>query len=63
MDKDRIKGMAEQAKGAMKETAGKVLGDEKLKAEGKVDKAEGKIHSAIGGVKDAVRDADKPKPH
>jgi uncharacterized protein YjbJ (UPF0337 family) len=27
MDKDRIKGVAEQAKGAVKEAAGKVTGD------------------------------------
>jgi uncharacterized protein YjbJ (UPF0337 family) len=39
MDKDRIKGVAEQAKGAVKETAGKVTGDAKLEAQGKVDKA------------------------
>ena len=30
MDKDRIKGSAEQAKGKVKEVAGKVLGDSKL---------------------------------
>jgi uncharacterized protein YjbJ (UPF0337 family) len=35
MDKDRIKGSAEQAKGAVKEAAGKVLGDKKLQTEGK----------------------------
>jgi uncharacterized protein YjbJ (UPF0337 family) len=29
MDKDRIKGSAEQAKGAVKEAAGKVFGDKK----------------------------------
>ena len=39
MDKDRIKGVAEQAKGAVKETAGKVTGDAKLEAQGNVDKA------------------------
>jgi uncharacterized protein YjbJ (UPF0337 family) len=59
MDKDRVKGMAQQGKGAMKEAAGKVMGDEKLKAEGKMDKAEGKIRNAVGGMKDAVRDATK----
>ena len=32
MDKDRIKGSAEQAKGAVKEAAGRVLGDKKLEA-------------------------------
>jgi len=59
MDKERIKGMAQQGKGAMKEGAGKALGDEKMKAEGKMDKMEGKVRNAIGGMKDAMRDADK----
>ena len=55
MDKDRIKGSAEQAKGAVKEAAGKVLGDKKLETEGKTDKAAGKVQNAKGGLKDAVR--------
>jgi uncharacterized protein YjbJ (UPF0337 family) len=59
MDKDRVKGMAQQGKGAMKEAAGKIMGDEKLKAEGKMDKMEGKVRNAVGGMKDAVRDAAK----
>jgi uncharacterized protein YjbJ (UPF0337 family) len=57
MDKDRIKGMAQQGKGAVKEAAGDLTGDEKLKAEGKMDKAEGKVRNAVGGAKDAIRDA------
>jgi uncharacterized protein YjbJ (UPF0337 family) len=59
MDKDRVKGMAEQAKGKIKEDAGKITGDEKLKAEGKMDQATGKIRNAAGGMKDAVKDAGK----
>jgi uncharacterized protein YjbJ (UPF0337 family) len=55
MDKDRIKGSAEQAKGTAKEAAGKVFGDKKLETEGKTDKAAGKVQNAIGGLKDAVR--------
>ena len=55
MDKDRIKGSAEQAKGAVKEVAGKLLGDKKLEAEGKTDKAVGKVQNAIGGVKETLR--------
>jgi len=55
MDKDRIKGSAEQAKGTVKEVAGKILGDKKLETEGKTDKAAGKVQNAIGGLKDAVR--------
>ncbi len=59
MDKDRTKGMAQRGQGAAKETAGKILGDEKLKAEGKWDKAEGKVRNLVGGVRDAIRDANK----
>jgi uncharacterized protein YjbJ (UPF0337 family) len=57
MDKDRIEGAATQAKGALKEAAGKVTGDAKLESEGAADKAAGKVQNAIGGVKDTVRDA------
>jgi uncharacterized protein YjbJ (UPF0337 family) len=55
MDKDRIKGSAEQAKGSVKEAAGKVFGDKKLETEGKADKVAGKVQNAIGGLKDTVR--------
>ena len=57
MDKDRIGGALEQAKGAIKETAGKVTGDTKLEAEGQADKVAGKVQNSVGGAKDAVRDA------
>ena len=59
MDKDRVAGTAKQAKGSVKEMAGKVLGDNKLKAEGAADKLAGKAQNAAGSVKDAVRDATK----
>jgi len=55
MDKDRIKGAAEQAKGTVKEAAGKVTGDAKLEAEGKADKLAGKVQNAIGSLKDTLR--------
>lgn len=56
MDKDRIDGMASQAKGAVKDAAGKVTGNEQLQAEGKADKAAGKVQEGYGKGKDAVRD-------
>jgi uncharacterized protein YjbJ (UPF0337 family) len=55
MDKDRIKGSAEQAKGVVKESVGKIFGDKKLETKGKADKAAGKVRNAVGGLKDAVR--------
>ena len=55
MDKDRIKGSAKQAKGKVKEVAGKATGDKKVEAEGKTEKTAGKVRNAVGGLKDAVR--------
>jgi uncharacterized protein YjbJ (UPF0337 family) len=57
MDKDRIEGAGKQVKGAVKDAAGKLVGDRKLQAEGKADKAAGKVQNAVGGAKDSVRDA------
>lgn len=56
MDKDRIKGMANKAKGSIKETAGKAVGDSKLRAEGKADKAKGTVQNAVGGARDKIRE-------
>jgi uncharacterized protein YjbJ (UPF0337 family) len=55
MDKDRVEGVAKQAKGAVKDAAGKLTGDAKLQAEGKSDKLKGKLQNAAGGAKDAAR--------
>jgi uncharacterized protein YjbJ (UPF0337 family) len=59
MDREHVKGAADKAKGAIKDTAGKMMGDKKLQAEGKFDKAKGSVHSAAGDVKDAIRKAGK----
>ena len=55
MDKDRVEGSWEQAKGKVKEVAGKATGDAKLEGEGKAQKTAGKVQNAVGGIKDAVR--------
>jgi uncharacterized protein YjbJ (UPF0337 family) len=55
MDKDRVRGSAQQTKGKVKEVVGKVTGDAKLESEGKGDKAAGKVRNAIGGIKDTLR--------
>lgn len=57
MDKQRIEGAADKAKGSMKDAAGKMTGDTKLQAEGKMDKAKGAVKNAVGGAKDAIRDS------
>ena len=55
VNKDRIQGPAEQAKGKVKEVVGKVTGDSKLEDEGKADQLKGKVQNAIGGLNDALR--------
>ena len=59
MDREHVKGAADKVKGAIKDTAGKITGDKKLQAEGKLDKAKGAAHNVAGDVKDAARDAAK----
>jgi len=55
VDKDRIKGASDQAKGSIKEAAGKATGDTKLRAEGALDKAKGHVESTVGKAKDDMR--------
>lgn len=59
MNKDRIQGSFEQAKGKVKEAAGKATGDSKLEAEGKTQQVAGKVQNAVGGFKDTVKEALK----
>lgn len=56
MDKDRVEGSAKQAGGAVKEAAGKALGDKKMETEGAEKKVEGKVQNAAGGLKDKARE-------
>lgn len=59
MDREHVKGAADTAKGAIKETAGKLSGDKEMQSEGQLDKAKGEAHKAAGNVKDAARDLTK----
>ena len=57
VDSDRVEGSAKNMGGKLKEGAGKILGDEKMKREGQVEQGEGKVQNAFGSAKDTVRDA------
>ena len=52
---DKAKNIAEQAKGKVKEGAGKVTGNERLEAEGHGDQAKGNLKQAGEKVKDAFK--------
>jgi uncharacterized protein YjbJ (UPF0337 family) len=59
MDKEHVKGAADKVSGATKEAAGKVTGDKKLEAEGKIDKAKGAVRDFVGDVKDDIKDEER----
>jgi len=59
MNKDQVNGRAETAKGAVKEAAGKVVGNDRLTAEGRAEQAAGKVQSTAGDVKNKVGNAIK----
>ena len=56
VDSDRTEGSLKKMGGDLKEGAGRILGDEKLKREGQADQAEGKLQNAWGGAKDKARE-------
>jgi uncharacterized protein YjbJ (UPF0337 family) len=56
VDKNEISGGAKELGGKIKEGVGKLVGNERLQAEGAVDQAEGKTEKNYGKVKDAVKD-------
>jgi len=49
--KDKVKGTFHEAKGKVKEMAGKITDNPKLEAKGKVEKIAGKVQEKIGQVK------------
>ena len=59
MSKEGIEGATQKGVGAVKEAAGKLVGNERLRAEGMADKATGSAKEAIGKGKDAVHKATR----
>ncbi|MGJ7544506.1 CsbD family protein [Variovorax sp. LT1R16] len=59
MNKDQVAGRVDQAKGKVKEVAGRVVGNESLEAEGTAEKVGGKVQSTYGDVKEKTKDAIK----
>jgi uncharacterized protein YjbJ (UPF0337 family) len=63
IDDDRTEGSMKQMGGEMKEGAGKLFGDSKMKHEGQADQAEGKLQNAWGSMKDEAREASDEDDH
>ena len=56
MSEEHVKGGLEKAGGRIKEAAGALVGNDRLKAEGQFDQVKGGAHQAWGDVKDAAKD-------
>jgi len=56
-NKEQVEGKYDQAKGRVKQAAGDLTDDERLKAEGTWDKVKGAVKEGVGDVKEAVHDA------
>jgi uncharacterized protein YjbJ (UPF0337 family) len=48
---DKAEGTAKDLKGKVKEGTGKLVGNERLEAEGRGDQAEGKAQKKVGDIK------------
>jgi uncharacterized protein YjbJ (UPF0337 family) len=53
---DKIKGMANEAAGNVKQAVGKAVNSDKMRAEGMVQERKGEAQQAVGKAKDAVKD-------
>jgi uncharacterized protein YjbJ (UPF0337 family) len=56
-----MSGTTDKAKGRVKEAAGALTDDEKLREEGKLDQATGKVKETAEKLLDKVRDAVKTR--
>jgi uncharacterized protein YjbJ (UPF0337 family) len=56
-NKDEVKGKLDQAKGDVKEAAGRVFNDRKLENEGKADRAGGEVREGFGTARRKVGEA------
>jgi uncharacterized protein YjbJ (UPF0337 family) len=59
MSKIGIEGATQKGVGAVKQTVGKAVGNERLQAEGVADKAVGSAKEAVGKATDAVHKATR----
>ena len=56
-NRDEVEGKLDQAKGSVKETAGRALNDRDLEAEGNADRTGGKLREGFGTAKRKVGEA------
>jgi uncharacterized protein YjbJ (UPF0337 family) len=55
MNKDQVKGRVREAKGKVKEIAGKAVGNRRVEAEGDAEQLAGKVQKSYGDAKNEAR--------
>jgi uncharacterized protein YjbJ (UPF0337 family) len=56
VNKDQVNGRVDEAKGAIKETTGKVLNDKGMEVEGNIQKNVGKAQAGYGDIKQDIKE-------
>ncbi len=59
MNKDQVKGATQKAVGSTKDAIGKATGNDKLRAEGAMDKVAGAAKETVGKAKEQVHKATR----
>ena len=57
MNENKSDGKAKDLMGRVKEAAGNIFGDRKMKREGQKDQAEGNVQQAVGDVQETAKSA------
>lgn len=52
---DKIKGMANEATGNVKQAVGKAVGNDRMRADGTVQERKGEMQQTVGKAKDTVK--------
>lgn len=59
MNKDQVKGAARDVAGKLQQSAGKLVGNERLQAKGLAKQISGKLQKGAGDFKEVLKDAGK----
>jgi uncharacterized protein YjbJ (UPF0337 family) len=59
MNKDQVKGRVQEAKGKIKEVAGRTVGNPNLEDRGTIQKVGGTVQKSYGDLKEDVKDSLK----
>jgi uncharacterized protein YjbJ (UPF0337 family) len=57
MSDDKLRGTGDELKGRLKEAAGDLTDDERLRQEGQLDQAKGQVERSVGDLKEKAADA------